>query len=176
MAHRQPSPQNVNDLSAQTAAPLDDANTVHRDLAPDTTGDSTRALLEYEANISADRLVNRLKAQERLAAALIAEADRCTSHAAHLVDTGCAALPKTVDDPVLRERILQDILRYRQAPMRRRDYHPFSGKRTVCPRCWVMDGRRCTGPIDPTGQFYACLGCGPTKKITHLHKLQNSDG
>lgn len=175
MAHRQSSPHNLDTLSAQTADPLNDANTAHHDVAPETAGEASAALIEYEATISADRLVNRLKAQERLAAALIAEADRCTSRAAHLVDTGCAALPKTVDDPVLRERILQDILRYRQAPMRRRDYQPFSGKRTVCPRCWVMDGRRCTGPIDPTGQFYACLGCGPTKKITHLHKLQSSD-
>ena len=175
MAQQQPYRHNSHTLSAQTAEPLNDASTAPHNVAPDTTGDTNTAFIEYEATISADRLVNRLKAQERLAAALIAEADRCTHRAAHLVDTGCAALPKTADAPVLRERILQDILRYRQAPMRRRDYQPFSGQRTVCPRCWVMDGRRCTGPIDPTGQFYACLGCGPTKKITHLHKLQSSD-
>ncbi|MGI9476216.1 MAG: hypothetical protein ACR2PI_05900 [Hyphomicrobiaceae bacterium] len=125
----------------------------------------------YENVLSADRLIDRLQAHEQLAAALNAEADKCTARAAHLVDSGCAALPKTTDDPALREKILQDILRYRQAPMRRLEYRPFSGERTVCPRCWVMDGRRCTGPIDPTGQFYACLGCGPTWKISHLHKL-----
>ena len=174
MAQRHPYPQNLSELSAATAEPLDDANTVRSDLQSDTASNAQTTPTEYESSMSADRLVDRLRAQERLAAALIAEADKCTKRAAHLVDTGCAALPKTVDDPVLRERILQDILRYREAPVRRRDYHPFSGKRTVCPRCWIMDGRRCTGPIDPSGQFYACLGCGPTKKITHLHKLDGS--
>ena len=175
MAHRQPYPDNMSELSAHPDEPLDEAGIGHSHDEPEATTDAGATRLEYDTTISAERLVDRLKAQERLAAALIAEADKCTSRAAHLVDTGCAALPKTVNDPVLRERILQDILRYRQAPIRRQEYHPFSGKRTVCPRCWIMDGRRCTGPIDPSGQFYACLGCGPTKKITHLHKLEGSD-
>lgn len=155
--HRQPLSEEAYDRAASTTPALlaNDAAATERPLS----------------SLSADRLISRLEAHERLAAALNEEADRCAAQAAELLDSGCATLPKTVDDPVLRERILKDILRYRQAPMRRLAYRPFSGKRTVCPRCWVMDGRRCTGPIDPTGQFYACLGCGPTWKISHLHKL-----
>ncbi|MFY0610688.1 MAG: hypothetical protein JXQ99_04100 [Hyphomicrobiaceae bacterium] len=169
---------------ARTSPPVLDersASRVHRQAsnasafgghpAPNTGGDTSATDTHYEDVLSADRLIDRLQAHEQLAAALNAEADKCTERAAHLVDSGCTALPKTTDDPALREKILQDILRYRQAPMRRLEYRPFSGERTVCPRCWVMDGRRCTGPIDPTGQFYACLGCGPTWKISHLHKL-----
>ena len=170
MEHPRPYPQNLNEHSVATAEPPNGAGATRTDIAPETIADSAIAT-DFDNAMSADRLINRLQAQEKLAAALNAEADKCTSRAAYLVDSGCAALPKTVDDPVLREKILQDILRYRQAPMRRQDYRPFSGERTVCPRCWIMDGRRCTGPIDPSGKFYACLGCGPTWKISHLHKL-----
>lgn len=155
--HRQPSSAGAFGTQATTAS--------------ETIAGRDAADARYEGVLSADRLIDRLQAHEKLAAALNDEADKCTARAAHLVDSGCTALPKTTDDPALREKILQDILRYRQAPVRRLEYRPFSGERTVCPRCWVMDGRRCTGPIDPTGQFYACLGCGPTWKISHLHKL-----
>ena len=66
---------------------------------PDANG------IDAEQPIDADRLINRLKAHEKLAAALNAEADKCTERAAHLVDTGCATLPKTTNDPVLREKL-----------------------------------------------------------------------
>lgn len=169
MAQTRHSTSKVNDSTTLKRRRATDSNTAHA--APSDAAMSDKLDIDAEQPINADRLINRLKAHEKLAAALNAEADKCTERAAYLVDTGCAALPKTTNDPILREKILQDILRYRQAPMRRLDYRPFSGERTVCPRCWIMDGRRCTGPIDPNGKFYACLGCGPTKKLTHLHKL-----
>lgn len=169
MAQTRHSTSKVNDATTSKRHRTVDHNASSADLSDPVTSDAHEQ--DPEQAIDADRLINRLKAHEKLAAALNAEADRCTERAAQLVDSGCAALPKTTNDPVLREKILQDILRYRQAPMRRLDYRPFSGERTVCPRCWIMDGRRCTGPIDPNGKFYACLGCGPTKKLTHLHKL-----
>lgn len=169
MAQSRHSTRNVNDATTPKRH-----RTIERNAAPADPSDPAMPGAndtDAEQPVNADRLINRLQAHEKLAAALNAEADKCTERAAYLVDSGCAALPKTTNDPVLREKILQDILRYRQAPMRRLDYRPFSGERTVCPRCWIMDGRRCTGPIDPNGKFYACLGCGPTKKLTHLHKL-----
>ena len=170
MAQTRHSTGKVNDATPPDQHRTGDRNARHTEVFDAATmGDASGE--EAEPLVGDDRLVNRLKAHEKLAAALNAEADTCTERAAHLVDTGCAILPKTANDPVRREKILQDILRYRQAPMRRLEYRPFSGERTVCPRCWVMDGRRCTGPIDPNGKFYACLGCGPTKKLTHLHKL-----
>ena len=70
MAHPRPYPQNLNERSARTAEPPNGAGADRTEISSETIAGSAVAVAEYENTMSADRLIDRLKAQEQLAAAL----------------------------------------------------------------------------------------------------------